>query len=151
STVEGNSKQKRKFIFRRDPRDISTIWFYDPQLEMYYPIPYRNTSFPAVTIWEFKAALSKLKEEGRRAVDEDIIFDAIEKMRLIESSAVSDTKKARRADQRRRSSSAKSVKTQLKNTALTLPSEPSEELSFDEDDEETVQPFDELLDMNRYE
>ncbi|WP_234912418.1 Mu transposase C-terminal domain-containing protein, partial [Vibrio anguillarum] len=26
STVEGNSKQKRKFIFRRDPRDISTIW-----------------------------------------------------------------------------------------------------------------------------
>nr|MBF4317930.1 transposase [Vibrio anguillarum] len=89
--------------------------------------------------------------EGRRAVDEDIIFDAIEKMRLIESSAVSDTKKARRADQRRRSSSAKSVKTQLKNTALTLPSEPSEELSFDEDDEETVQPFDELLDMNRYE
>lgn len=151
STVEGNSKQKRKFIFRRDPRDISTIWFYDPQLEMYYPIPYRNTSFPAVTIWEFKAALSKLKEEGRRAVDEDIIFDAIEKMRLIESSAVSDTKKARRADQRRRSSSAKSVKTQLKNTGLTLPSEPSEKLSFDEDDEETVQPFDELLDMNRYE
>lgn len=149
ATEEGNSKLKRKFIFRRDPRDISTVWFYDPQLQMYYPIPYRNTSLPAVTIWEFNAALSKLKEEGRSAVDEDTIFDAIEKMRAIESSAVSDTKKARRAHQKRKSAASKSMKSQLKMNAETTSLQENDEL-FHLDDDEEILPFDELLDVSRY-
>jgi putative transposase len=28
-------RRKRKFIFRRDPRDISVIWFYDPEVAIH--------------------------------------------------------------------------------------------------------------------
>lgn len=150
STVEGNSKLKRKFIFRIDPRDISTIWFYDPQLEMYYPIPYRNISLPTATKWEFNAALAKLKEEGKSTVDEDAIFDAIEKMRQIETSAVKDTKKARKAHQKRHSSASKSTKKHLKDKRLELSTTLEPKSVIDEDDDEVIQPFDELLDVNRY-
>ncbi|GEA20356.1 Mu transposase C-terminal domain-containing protein [Vibrio harveyi] len=147
STVEGNSKLKRKFIFRRDPRDISTVWFFDPQLEMYYPIPYRNTSFPAVSIWEFNAALSKLKVEGRSTVNEDIIFDAIEKMRTIEIAAVAETKKARRAHQKRKTSSKKAVRNQL-GRAESKEKQPM--VSAFPDDDVPILPFDEMLEVSRY-
>ncbi|WP_337165332.1 Mu transposase C-terminal domain-containing protein [Vibrio fluvialis] len=148
ATVEGNSKQKRKFIFRRDPRDISMVWFFDPQLEMYYPIPYRNTSYPPVSIWEFNAALNKLKEEGRSTVNEDIIFDAIEKMRTIESNAVFETKKIRRAQQKRKSSASKSVQKQL-SESFTDKQRTSLPYGFSDDDK-PIMPFDELLDVKRY-
>ncbi|MCE2594113.1 DDE-type integrase/transposase/recombinase [Motilimonas cestriensis] len=149
STVEGQRKVKRKFIFRRDPRDISVVWFFDPQLEMYYPIPYRNTSFPAVSIWEFNAALNRLKEEGRSTVNEDIIFDAIEKMRVIEKTAVQTTKKARKAHQKRKSSSRKSIRSQIGNESLSNPVV-QEEQYIEEEDDSPILPFDELLDVKRY-
>lgn len=124
------------------------VWFFDPQLEMYYPIPYRNTSYPPVSIWEFNSALNKLKEEGRSTVNEDIIFDAIEKMRTIESNAVSETKKIRRAQQKRKSSASKSVQKQL-SESFTDKQRTSLPYDFSDDDE-PIMPFDELLDVKRY-
>ena len=44
---EAHPKRKRQFIVRRDPRDISMIYFYDPELQEYFAIPYRNTASPA--------------------------------------------------------------------------------------------------------
>ena len=35
-----------KFIVRRDPRDISTVYFYDPDVHQYFAIPYRHTAHP---------------------------------------------------------------------------------------------------------
>ncbi|MDA1060554.1 MAG: Mu transposase C-terminal domain-containing protein, partial [bacterium] len=51
-------KQKRKFIFVRDPRDISVVYFLDPDLQKYYPVPYRNISHPPMSIWELNAVES---------------------------------------------------------------------------------------------
>lgn len=144
STVEGQSKLKRKFRFRRDPRDISNVWFYDPQIETYFAIPYRNNKLPAVSIWEFNAALKRLKDEGRNAVDEDVIFDAIEKMRQIEKQAVETTKKTRRAKQRRKSSQEKSVK----STSTVKEVEVDSELPrLDVDEDEIILPFDDLIEI----
>lgn len=92
----------RKFIFRRDPRDISIIWFFDPDTSTYAEIPYRNTSRPPVSIWEARAAERKVREKGRQAVNEDSIFEALEEMREIELEAEAKTKAARRKAQRRR-------------------------------------------------
>lgn len=96
-------RQKRKFLCRRDPRDISVIWFYDPEVCEYYAIPYRNTSHPAISIWELKEAERRATEERPDIpVDETRIFDAYEKMREIEERAKKVTKKARRNTERRR-------------------------------------------------
>ncbi|QWT47188.1 Mu transposase C-terminal domain-containing protein [Azospira inquinata] len=96
-------KLKRKFLCRRDPRDISTIWFYDPEVQEYYPIPYRNTSHPAISIWELQEAKNRIKKEHPGTpVDEMLVFDAYDKMREIEEQAKVLTKKVRRDRQRSR-------------------------------------------------
>ena len=42
----------RRFTFRRDPRDISRIYFWDPDLQQHFEVPYRNLTHPAISVWE---------------------------------------------------------------------------------------------------
>ncbi|MCP5352043.1 MAG: DDE-type integrase/transposase/recombinase [Chromatiales bacterium] len=98
-----NPGKKRKFLCRRDPRDISVIWFYDPDLEEYFAIPYRNTSRPVMSLWELREALRRIAEERAEVeVNEQLIFDAYEKLRHIEETAKKTTKKTRRNKERHR-------------------------------------------------
>lgn len=96
-------KLKRKFLCRRDPRDISTIWFYDPEVQQYYAIPYRNTSHPAISIWELREAEKRAAEDRPQTpIDENLIFSTYDKLRRIEEDAKTLTKKVRRSNERRR-------------------------------------------------
>jgi putative transposase len=99
---DATGKRKRKFIVRRDPRDISRVYFYDPELKQYFEIPYRNTAYPLMSVWELREVRRRLKEEGQKAINEALIFDAYNRLRALEAAAVVETKKARRAAQRRR-------------------------------------------------
>lgn len=94
-------KSKRKFVFRRDPRNISQIYFYDPEVKLYYSIPYRDISHPSMSIWELREVRRQLEAEGHENVNEQLIFDAYQRMRRQEEDAVRETKRARRARQRR--------------------------------------------------
>ncbi len=87
---------------RRDPRDISVVYFYDPEAQQYFRIPYRDTTRPPLSIWELQQIRRQLQEQGRRSVDEQLIFAAYERMRTIEQNAVRATKAARRKQQRER-------------------------------------------------
>jgi putative transposase len=100
STESGNSKTKRKFIIRRDPRDISKVYFFDPIDNRYCIIPYRNIGHPAISAWELIEVRRKLKEMGRKDVDEELIFQTLEKMRAQVEDAVHKSKAARRLAQR---------------------------------------------------
>lgn len=99
---EQNRKLKREFIFKRDPRDISTIWFLDPELDTYFAIPYRDTSHPAMSIWELREAKKYLKTLGGAKHDERAIFEAYERLQTIENEAKRKTAAARKAQQRKR-------------------------------------------------
>jgi len=94
-------KEKRTFIFRRDPRDVSTVYFWDPELHKYSPIAYRNTARPPMSVWELREIRRKLTEAGRSAVDEEAIFAAYARLREREARAVNETKLARRQRERR--------------------------------------------------
>jgi putative transposase len=96
-----NPKLKRQFIFKRDPRNISQLYFYDPEIKLYYTIPYRDTSHPPMSIWELREVRRQLEKEGHESVNEQLIFDAYERMRRQEEEAVRETRKARRSRQRR--------------------------------------------------
>lgn len=96
-----DSRRKRHFVFKRDPRDISQIYFYDPELKQYSRIPYRDTSHPPISIWELREVRRQLEKEGRENIDEGLIFVTYEKMREQEERAVRETKRMRRANQRR--------------------------------------------------
>jgi putative transposase len=93
--------RKRQFLFRRDPRDISTIYFWDPEVHRYVPIPYRNTTHPPISIWELRELRRKLHEVGNAHVDETAIFAAYERLREREARAIEETKRTRRARERR--------------------------------------------------
>ncbi len=94
-------KSARKFIFRRDPSDISIIYFWDPDLKTYFEIPYAHLGRPPVSLWEVKAATREQRAKGKAAVDENSIFEGIEEMREIELKAAALKKGARRNTQRR--------------------------------------------------
>ena len=96
-----NPSLKRKFIFKRDPRTISMVYFYDPELKQYFSIPYRDTSHPPISLWELREVRRQLEKEGRENINEDLIFEAYERMRQQEEQAVRETKKVRRSGQRR--------------------------------------------------
>lgn len=75
--------RNRQFIFRRDPRDISYLLFYDPDVEAHYRIPYSDTRFPPMTLWEYKAVRRHLKAMGKDKVNEEEIFRAFEDMKKV--------------------------------------------------------------------
>lgn len=93
-------KHRLKMLFKRDPRDVSIIYFYDPELKDYFPIPYRDTSRPAISIWEHREALKRVREQNT-TINEDSLFAAYEAMRQIEESAAVMTKQARRKGQQK--------------------------------------------------
>lgn len=97
-----DSKRKMKFTVRRDPRDLSRVWFYDPEVNEYYSIPYRDTSRPAISIWELRKAKKMAKADGRRHINEHTIFEAYDRMREIESESIKRSKAAKLAQQRRK-------------------------------------------------
>ena len=84
---------------RWDPRDLSRIWLELPHGE-HLEVPYRDLRRPAITRWEQKEAVLALRERGQQAVDETLIFQAVETQRLFVAEAVNKTKAARLALQR---------------------------------------------------
>jgi putative transposase len=137
-----NPRYKRKFIFKRDPRDISVLYFYDPDVKRYYSIPYRDTSRPALSIWELRETTRRLKEEGRRDIDENLIFAAYARMRAAEEQSVRETKRARRGGQRR-----------LHHQHAVKPQLPDQPLPSDQDEEQAaeatapIMPFEEMEEL----
>ncbi|TJZ77526.1 Mu transposase C-terminal domain-containing protein [Chitiniphilus eburneus] len=92
-----NPRLKRKFLFARDPRDISVIYFLDPEDNTYHPIPYFNASRPAISIWELRAAARLMKSDPAAQIDEDAIFEGVRRRRQIQEQAIEKTRLARKA------------------------------------------------------
>ncbi|KAF7788543.1 putative transposase [Pseudoalteromonas rubra] len=132
--------KKRKFIFARDPRDISVVYFFDPDTLKYVSIPYLHTSHPTISLWELKAVVKSLKEKEHYAVDEDAIFKGIQKMRQIEGEAIEKTrlaKQQRASEKRKRRMSERRNNWTVEHTT-PLPSPPNEPIDDEVDD---IEPF----------
>ncbi len=134
-------KEPRYFTFRYDPRDLSRIYFLDPDLDTYFEIPYGNALHPPVSIWEVKRAIRHIKKVLQQEVDEDALFKAIAEMRRIESEAARKTKSARRNVQRRSDHAKAAEDAPVAETTTKTDDTPDEEAPFMFDD---LEPFDEL-------
>ena len=101
-----NRDEKRKFIVRRDPRDVTRLYFWDPDIRSYRIIGTRDVSRPALSLWELRGLAAYLKRKGQ-PVNEDTIFAARSDRRRIAEEAKSKTrqaqsKRAREAERQRR-------------------------------------------------
>jgi putative transposase len=133
-------KRKRKFTVRRDPRDLSVIYFYDPELQEYFAIPYRHTAYPAISLWELREVKRHLKAAGHQGVDEAQLFAAYNRLKAIEAAAVRETKATRRKGQRQRLHAAAA--------RPFLPHTDTGSVSPEPDDTEDIAPFDDLEEID---
>ncbi len=99
--LDEESGEKRLFVFRRDPRDITSIWFFDPVLKQYFRVPTSEQSLPPMSIWEYQQVREKLKLQGIESFDEHQVLHAITELREHVDKSKEKSKKARRASQRR--------------------------------------------------
>lgn len=134
-----NRENLPKFIIRRNPLDLSRIWILEPESNQYIEIPYRTISRPALTLWEHKQAMEQLREKGKLQINETALFNMVSQMREITKSAQSNTRKARRNQQRL--IQAVLEQNNIKNTQLKN-HPPDNEI------ENVAQPFDQLEDWS---
>lgn len=83
-----------------DPRDLSKVFLRGPD-DAWLPLRFANICRPPITLWELRRAQAALKERGLRLVDEQLVFDTIERQRAIVEEASRRTKEARRLLERR--------------------------------------------------
>jgi len=96
----GSKGSKQRFRFHYDPRDISHIYFYHPDLKQYFPIPYSNITNPRMSAHEVLEADRYLRKLGKSKIDERAIVECVKKRRAIETEAAAKTKRARRNSER---------------------------------------------------
>ena len=128
-----NRDQYGKFLIRRDPRDLSRIYVYLEEEKSYLEIPYRSLSHPAISLFEHRLALKKLKTIGKSQVNENSLFKAIDEMRYIVKTSVSKT----RAMRKNRTRIQENAKIQPKAISIT---------KFDKEniDENNTEAFDSI-------
>ena len=95
-------RHTRTFTFRRDPRNIKIIWFFDPELKQYFDVPAADQALPSMSLWEAREIRQYLAAQGRNPDNTAEILNARTELREQAEQAQRKTKKARRKVQRRR-------------------------------------------------
>lgn len=93
---KGEDGKTLKYLIKRDPRRISPIYIYDPELNDFFAIPYRDLTKPPISLWELNAAKKRCKEKGISQPTEQQIFAAYGELREVRDESVAKTKTARR-------------------------------------------------------
>ena len=99
--IDPSSNKPKKFSFKRDPRDIGFIWFYEPNIKQYLKIPSTKKELPPVSLWEHRQVLKHIKEHYQGQIDMDAICEALHHLRQHVATSRALTKNQRRQNQRR--------------------------------------------------
>ncbi|MDH4474117.1 MAG: Mu transposase C-terminal domain-containing protein [Fluviicola sp.] len=127
------------FIFKRDPRDISKIYFLDEKEARYAEVPYADMRRPPMSIWEHRAALKRVQEfYPHSKITEDIIFDAHNRLREIEENSKASKKEAKRVERKRK---VAEFNDSLKKTQPEVSTD-SELLQLEPVKKKMIEPFD---------
>jgi len=93
-------RHELKLQVRYDPRDLSRIYVQRPDGQI-VEAQYKNLAWEPVSLWEHQRARKRLTDQGRREVNEIVLFEAIREQRRIEDEAFRKSKAARRAEVQR--------------------------------------------------
>ncbi len=96
------SGKKREYFFKRDPKNIAEVWFYNEDDQCYYRIPLADQSVEHLTLHELnllKQIAKDKRDSTRRVSDRDILM-AYEGLHDHVEASKKETKKARRSQER---------------------------------------------------
>jgi len=92
-------RSNRRVLVKYNPSNLSRVFLQDENGH-HWSIPYRDLGLPPVTLWEQREAMKQIRAEGRRAVDEKILFAAILEQRKILESSRKSTRQLRELERR---------------------------------------------------
>jgi putative transposase len=87
-------RTKSALIVKYDPRNISRV-FVQRENGHWVEARYRDLRRPAISLWEYRAAMRWLRERGRKEVNEDIVFKTVLQQREIVGKARNERASAR--------------------------------------------------------
>ena len=131
-----NPSHTRQFVVRRDPRNISQIFFYDPIRNTHWPIPWSDRTQTPVTLWEWRDARRVVRQRKQDPDDTATVFRALAELRDRQAVSIERTQGARRKTQRLREAAKESIPHAINPPAVSAePSAVSADLTA------PVQPF----------
>lgn len=86
---------KKKFLFKIDPRDISHIYFLDPDTNIYHDIPYRDRSLPPMSQQEYIEVRKMLRQQEKAHENVPEIMAGRIAMRELVLDSIAKTKQVR--------------------------------------------------------
>lgn len=147
-SLDKHGKNSAKYLIRKDPRDISLIYFYDPDTKQYHTIPLkdRRANVVGISLWEYRAVKKKLDADERREHNEHDVFYSIERMKKLETEAAQKTLQVRKNSERAIKLKSSPIINETKATNRVVSH--IDEIQIDEDDEEIfahVKPFEGIV------
>lgn len=144
-SLDVHGKSSKTYLIRRDPRDISIIYFYDPDTKQYHTIPLkdRRSRVAGLSIWEYRAAKKALDADEYKEHTEHDVFASIEKMKNLEKDVEQKTRQTRKNDERTIKLKASPIINEKKPILPTVLE--SDEMSLNDEDEDmfsNIKPFD---------
>lgn len=137
----GRLRQSRKFQVSYDPRDISKVYFLDPDVDRYFELHARQPNFPTISLWELKATRRYAQKHALRIENERDIIAAYRAMTRLVEAEEANTKQARaRVEKKRQHARAPKVEGAVPAKPISA-RKPALDIFADLDD---IQPFDEI-------
>lgn len=124
-TRRQQGSKDKKYIFKRDPRDISNIWFYDEMQQEYYLIPLANAEIPIMSLFELKKIKTNIESNKNQLLNEHNIIRGYKELYEHVENAQNQTKKHRKHMQK--------IKNNNKQSKITTNIKENEHLKKEED------------------
>lgn len=119
-TNRNYKKSDNKYIFKRDPRDISKIWFYDDIIQEYFLIPLANPEIPKMSLFELNEIKKNTKLTKNEVLNESLIINGYKELYNHVNDSLNKSKKQRKVIQKIKNNKIKSSFNNLKTSEQKL-------------------------------
>ncbi len=111
-----------KYIFKRDPRDISFIWFYDNIQQEYYKIGLANMEFPPMSLQELNIIKNNIEKTNSKVLNEYNILEGYKELYSHVDKSIKKTKQQKKMIQKAKNNKKNSITNIInKHTANSIP------------------------------
>ncbi|MCG3667774.1 Mu transposase C-terminal domain-containing protein [Aliarcobacter butzleri] len=112
------SNSNPKYIFKRDPRDISFIWFYDNIQQEYYKIGFANMEFPPMSLQELNIIKNNIEKTNSKILNEYNILEGYKELYNHVDESIKKTKQQKKMIQKAKNNKKSSI-TNIINEHIT--------------------------------
>lgn len=104
-----SSNSNPKYIFKRDPRDISFIWFYDNIQQEYYKIGLANMEFPPMSLQELNIVKNNIEKTNSKILNEYNILEGYKELYSHVDESIKKTKQQKKMLQKAKNNKKNSI------------------------------------------